>query len=294
MEVTLGEALGQMELHLDVALLCVGLLVGYFALIRRYGRVLHPRPDDPPVRRKQVVAFVAGVLAFWLADGWPLHDLAERYWYSAHMVQHLLQAFVMAPLLYLGIPTWMGELLARPRWVRAPLRVAGTPLIAALVFNGILLAIHWPAVVDLMVTSEAFHGVAHLALVGAALAMWLPLLSPAPSVVPRLKPTSQMLYLLTMTILPTVPASYLVFGEEPLYRIYETFPRLWGLTVVEDMTIAGLIMKIGGGFFLWTIIAVMFFRWAADEERASGQPSSLTGRRPDPADTRPPSDLPTS
>jgi hypothetical protein len=30
---------------------------------------------------------------------------------------------------------------------------------------------------------------------------------------------------------------------------------------------AGLIMKIGAGLFIWTLIAVIFFRWAADEER---------------------------
>jgi hypothetical protein len=30
--------------------------------------------------------------------------------------------------------------------------------------------------------------------------------------------------------------------------------------------IAGLIMKIGGGFLLWGIITVMFFRWHAREE----------------------------
>jgi putative membrane protein len=292
--IEIGGQLVELDLHLDVVALCLGLLVGYAELIRRYGPLFHPRPDERAVSRRQVASFVSGVAVLWLVSGSPLHDIAERYLFSAHMVQHLLQAFVMAPLLYLGIPTWMGELLARPRWVRAPLQVIGTPLVAALVFNGVLLFIHWPAVVELMVTSEAFHGVAHLALVLSALAMWLPLLSPAPSVVPRLKPTSQMLYLLAMTILPTVPASYLVFGEEPLYRIYETFPRLWGLTVVEDMTIAGLIMKVGGGFFLWTIIAVMFFRWAADEERASGQPSSLTGRRPDPSDAPSPSDVTSS
>ena len=50
------------------------------------------------------------------------------------------------------------------------------------------------------------------------------------------------------------------------------------------MTIAGLIMKIGGGFLLWAIIAVMFFRWAAAEERAQGGPYPMAGRRPTPSD----------
>ena len=34
------------------------------------------------------------------------------------------------------------------------------------------------------------------------------------------------------------------------------------------MQSAGLIMKLGGGFYLWTIIAVKYFRWAGEQERA--------------------------
>ena len=30
---------------------------------------------------------------------------------------------------------------------------------------------------------------------------------------------------------------------------------------------AGLIMKIGGGLLLWLVIAVIFFRWAGEEDR---------------------------
>jgi hypothetical protein len=37
------------------------------------------------------------------------------------------------------------------------------------------------------------------------------------------------------------------------------------------MQIAGLIMKIVGSFYLWTIIGVIFFRWYAAEERTSGE-----------------------
>jgi putative membrane protein len=286
-ELMLGGQLVEVDPHLDVLALCIGLVVGYVELIRRYGKVFHP--NDRAVSPRQATFFGLGVLTLWLVSGSPLHDVAERYLFSAHMVQHLVQAFVMAPLLYLGIPTWMGELLARPAWVRRPLAIAGNPLVAGIVFNLALLAIHVPSVVELMVTSEAFHGVSHLALVLASLAMWLPLLSPAPSVVPRLKATTRMIYLFAMSILPTVPASFLVFGEDPLYPIYATFPRMWGLTVVEDMTIAGLIMKIGGGFLLWGIIAVTFFRWAAAEERKQGGPTSFGGPRP-----TAPTDVPTS
>jgi putative membrane protein len=82
----------------------------------------------------------------------------------------------------------------------------------------------------------------------------------------------QMLYLFLQTILPTVPASFLTFGSKPLYSFYETVPRLYGWTALSDQQVAGLIMKLGGGFYLYTIIAVIFFRWNRDEERAERQP----------------------
>jgi cytochrome c oxidase assembly factor CtaG len=64
-----------------------------------------------------------------------------------------------------------------------------------------------------------------------------------------------------------VPASFLTFNSRPLYKIYTTFPRLWGISALSDQQVAGLIMKIVGGMYLWACIGVVFFRWYADEER---------------------------
>jgi hypothetical protein len=38
------------------------------------------------------------------------------------------------------------------------------------------------------------------------------------------------------------------------------------MSVVTDQRVAGLLMKIGGGLLLWTVIAAIFFRWNAREE----------------------------
>jgi putative membrane protein len=46
-------------------------------------------------------------------------------------------------------------------------------------------------------------------------------------------------------------------------------PHLFGLTTLQDQQLAGLIMKIGAGLLLWLVIAVVFFRWAAEEDRAN-------------------------
>src|SRR6516164_1266991 len=45
-----------------------------------------------------------GALAimFFSLNGW-LHDLSDAYLFSAHMVQHLLLALVVAPLMLMGV-----------------------------------------------------------------------------------------------------------------------------------------------------------------------------------------------
>jgi putative membrane protein len=68
---------------------------------------------------------------------------------------------------------------------------------------------------------------------------------------------------------PTVPAAFLAVGAAPLCRFYEGRPHLFGLSTLEDQQLAGLIMKTAAGLLLWTIIAVVFFRWAAEEDRAN-------------------------
>jgi putative membrane protein len=84
---------------------------------------------------------------------------------------------------------------------------------------------------------------------------------------PPITPPAQMLYLFLQSLVPTIPASFLTFGTTPLYPVYAGFARMWGIDVMSDQLMAGLIMKIVGGFILWVVIAVVFFRWAAREER---------------------------
>ena len=102
----------------------------------------------------------------------------------------------------------------------------------------------------------------------------MPLLSPLPEV-PRLQPLVRMLFLFLQSVVPTVPASFLTFGDHPLYQFYEHVPRLLGISALDDMQIAGLIMKIVVGFSLWITIAIIFFRWYNAEETAPPAPAGV-------------------
>jgi putative membrane protein len=84
---------------------------------------------------------------------------------------------------------------------------------------------------------------------------------------PALTPPAQMMYLFAQSLAPTIPASFLTFGHTLLYPVYGTFPRIWGISALNDQLIAGLLMKLVGGFILWGFVATIFFRWHAREER---------------------------
>jgi putative membrane protein len=90
-------------------------------------------------------------------------------------------------------------------------------------------------------------------------------LSPLPEL-PALSRPGQLLYLFFQSLAPTIPASFLTFGTEPLYPVYAAFPRIWGIDVLTDQLIAGLVMKLVGGAILWGVITVIFFRWGHEEQ----------------------------
>ncbi|HEX2063524.1 MAG TPA: cytochrome c oxidase assembly protein, partial [Acidimicrobiales bacterium] len=250
--------------HVDVWAL-IGASAVLYALAVRRERAR--RPGERVVSRFQLGCFAAGLGVMWLASDWPIHDVAEGYLYSAHMVQHLLLTLVVALLLLGGIPAWMARnVLGRGPLLRM-VRTLGRPVIGLIQFNLVLVLSHWPVVVEATVRYHPLHFVAHAVLLVSAVLMWMPVASPLPEI-RRIKPPAQMLYLFLQTIVPTVPASFLTFNDRPLYGIYADFPRLWGISALTDQQSAGLIMKIAGGLFLWLVISVIFFRWYASEERA--------------------------
>jgi putative membrane protein len=262
------------HVHPDVMVLLGGLWAAHVLAVRRRTQGDLAAGADATPRRQAL--FSAGMLSLLVASSWPVHDLAEERLYAAHMVQHMLYLFVAPPLLIAGIPVWMWRGLLRVRAVGAVLRFLVRPLVALALFNAVVLFIHWPAVVGVQVRSEPSHFALHVLIVGASLVMWWPVMSPLPEL-PALAPPGQMLYLFFQSLAPTIPASFLTFGHSPLYPVYATFPRIWGISPLEDQLIAGLVMKLGGGLILWGFIAAIWFRWYARDTREGFDTVRLAG-----------------
>jgi putative membrane protein len=253
--------------HPDVWLVVAAFGAGYAIAITRLG----PRWATPGlaiVTRFQVACWSLGVFAMWVASDYPIHDIAERYNFSVHMVQHLIFTMIVAPFLLLGMPAWLMRRVLAPRWLFDTVRFLARFIPALVIFNVVLVFTHWPLIVNAALENGLVHFLIHALLLVSSLIIWLPIVSPLPEI-PRLAPVLQMLYLFAWSIVPTIPASFLTFGATPLYKFYEHVPHLFGFTTLEDQQAAGLIMKLGAGLLLWMIIAVVFFRWASEEERAN-------------------------
>jgi len=246
--------------HPEVWLL-VGLVIGLGFYVTR---VIQPKMvalGEEPVTRRQKRFFAAAVLVLWLASDWPVHDLSEEYLYSIHMVQHMVLTLVMPPLFLFATPGWLVRLILGAGRVGQVLQKMGRPLFAALLYNGLLVLTHAAPLVNASVKIGPLHYVLHVSLVLAALLMWNPVCGPLPEM--RLSLPGQMAYLFGMSIIPTIPAAFLTVAENPIYRAYERGPyRLWDVSIISDQQAAGLIMKLGGGFYLWGLIIVLFAQWA--------------------------------
>src|SRR6266849_536758 len=138
---------------------------GYAWLIRRRGRVA----AWSPLAR---VSFAGGLLALFLALESPIDVGGDKYLFSLHMLQHLLLAMIVPPLLLLGLPE---------EW-RAFTRIRVSPLAASLVFNLVLAVWHLPFLYEATLCNEPVHVLEHLTFLAAVVIY--PFYAAAPRVMP--------------------------------------------------------------------------------------------------------------
>ena len=257
------------QFHPEVWLL-VAAVVGLGVYVVRVVAPVAVPPGVAAITRRQRLCFVAGTALLWVSADWPVHDIAEEYLYSVHMVQHLLISFVIPPLLLMAVPEWLARLIVvdGSRSARVIRRLVH-PLVAAVVFNALQGLMHWNAVVELSVRSGPFHYAMHLLIFASALAMWMPVVGPLKEW--QLSEPAKMVYLFAMSIVPTVPAAWLTFAEGSVYPVYDHAQRLWGISVTADQQAAGAVMKVLGGFYLWSLIGIKFFRYSASQRRIDAE-----------------------
>lgn len=207
--------------------------------------------------RRQLVCFLAGLLAIFLALASPI-EAYSSFLLHIHMVQHLLLMMAAPPLLWLGDPLlpllrglpapvrqyWISPLF-RSRLTRSVFgRLTSLP-VAWVLFIAATWIWHAPQLYQLALVSPGWHYLQHAFFLATAMLFWFPVVQPYPARISGNR-WAILPYLFLADIQNTALSSLLTFSEKPLYPWYSTMPRLWDLSAVQDQNIAGVIMWVPG------------------------------------------------
>ncbi len=244
------------------------LLLGLIALTGAYLWALGPArqrlggPAAFPIGK--AVCFLSGLLSLGLAIMSPIGELADRYLFTMHMLQHLILTMLSAPLLLLGTPEWLVRPLVQIPAVYALARFLTRPLVAFLAFNIAFNGWHFPQLYDLALRNETAHILEHQMMTGTALLLWCPSLCPLPEL--RAAYPVQILYYFANSIVPTILGALITFADDVLYQTYALAPRIWDLSAIADQKVGALIMWIPGGTIFILALSVAFFKWMGRED----------------------------
>jgi putative membrane protein len=254
--------------NVEVYLLVAFLIAAYVYVVRVIGPKAVP-VGQPVISRRNLWCFVGAMLVLFVASTWPIHQIGEDYLYFMHMVQHMMLSYFLPPLVLLATPEWLMRVLIGNGRTYRVVAFCTKPVVAAVLFNGVVMVLHIPGVVNTATVNAALHYLLHLAVVLTALLMWAPVVGPFKEL--QMKPAGKMIYLFLLGVVPTVPAMWLSMADDPVYHHYGRQPvRVWGISAMDDQQIAGVIMKVGGGMFLWIIMGYIFFaRFGKNVEQES-------------------------
>lgn len=220
--------------------------------------------DNNYLKKGKRKYWYSGLFILWLFTDWPIHDIGEQYLFWVHSLEHLVLALVTPPLLLMGLHNAQKKVLSIKPFINL-LKITSHPLVAFILFNTVMVGMHWSLVVNLMVTNKLFHFFIHSLMLLVSLNMWVPVIGFTKEI-KQLGSPGKIAYLFLQSLFPTIPASFLAFGTEPLYTAYVGIDQVFNISTIDDQTLAGVVLKLGGGFILWTSILIIWMQWYKAEK----------------------------
>ena len=240
-------------------------LAGYGYVYTRRWRTAHREGGDRAAPRWRLALWWLGILALFVALISPLDRLGEQL-ASFHMFQHLLLADLAPIFLILGLT----RMILRPvtRSIARIERAAGPlahPVFGVVAYVGVMWFWHVPLFYDATLNNSAIHVLEHTTFVAAGLLYWWHLLSPIRSRL-RLSGMGPIIYMAATKLLVGFLGIVLAFSPTVLYDVYGPGER-WGLSPLDDLHVAGLIMATEQSIVMGIALAWLFARMLAESER---------------------------
>jgi putative membrane protein len=228
----------------------------------RRARTLARRGTPVDAWRRWV--FGLGLLLAFLAVASPIHELGEKEFFFAHMLQHILLGD-LAPLCMVAGLTGplLRPVLAIPVVVR--MRFLTHPLVALPIWATNLVLWHLPFAYQGALHHDSLHAAQHILFFTCGTLMWAPVLEVLPG--PEWFGTGLKLgYIVAVRVVETILGNVFVWSGNVFYPYYEHATDRWGISAHGDQGIAGGLMMIEGSLVTLAALAWLFLRLGQESE----------------------------
>ena len=229
----------------------------------------HERDRVGQVKIRSHAALLAGVLGgvILLFSVSPyLNELAElSLW--VHMIQHLLITLVAAPLLVLGLVLYLSgapDGVAARLLGSSPFRILLHPVVAWIVFAGVMWAAHLSPLYQAALESSPLHAFEHLLFLGAGLVFWAPVMGLRPGGAALAWP-ARIGYVIAALPQQSFLALILYSSKTLLYPYYAATD--WPDGPLADQRLGATIMWLGGDALLLVALLGLIAAWMRAEQR---------------------------
>ncbi len=273
----------RLEVIIPLLILAALFLTGWFRLRARGDRTGW-RSLGAPWRP---VSYLAGLVVVGIALMSPLDVLVQQLFFM-HMIQHLLLIMIAPPLLLLPNPMpfllWglpaplrlsagaaLNRVIHKESALGRLLRPATSAVAVWFIYLVIIIGWHDPALYNAALRSEFVHDLEHLTMFLAGMLYWWVISGAGP----RLNKQPSRYAKIGFSIAAVPPAMalgiVLAFSPGPVYSFYNDMPRLWGISVMDDQRISGIVMWIPGGMMHFMVALALIFRILTGEGRKPSQ-----------------------
>ncbi len=223
---------------------------------------LHKRSRNPKLaNKKRLAAYWGGLVTLAIALMSPIDPLGGQLFFM-HMIQHLLTIMVAAPLLWLGAPfpflLWgmpprlrrmVGGQFARAAVTRNLVYTLTQPSYVWMSFIFFYVGWHDPNLYSLALRRSWIHDIEHITFFATAMLLWWQVIGAGPRL-HRVPIWGRIAMLITLVPVNMVIGIVIANASEVIYAYYNSVPRIWGFSALEDQMLAGVIMWIPGSMML--------------------------------------------
>lgn len=214
----------------------------------------------------QAAAFCVAMLVLAAGLLSPVAALGEEHLFSMHMVQHVLLGD-LAPLFLLLA---LSRVIMRPatrRLVAIERRLGRLAHPAVFLAGWLALVYVWhiPALYDAATQTPVLHALEHGSFFAAGVLFWWPLVQPVP-MRHRMTGLQPFVYIGAGKALLGALGVFLTWSNSVVYGYYETVPRIWGLSALDDQNLGGAIMMAEQSIVLAVAFAVLFVKMIGRSE----------------------------